>query len=90
MVCLGRITAEERLDSGKYNIVLTGVHRAVVVEELHTELPYRLGRLELYRDFYSKEPLVDHDDRRDAFLRAWVCGRAAQNCNSDKFTKRHC
>jgi uncharacterized protein len=59
MVCLGRITAEERLASGRYNIVVTGIHRAVVIDELETDAPYRLGRLELYRDFYSNEPLFD-------------------------------
>lgn len=63
MVCLGRITAEERLPDGKYNIVLTGLHRAVVVEELHSDRPYRMARLELYRDFYASAPLVNRDSR---------------------------
>jgi Lon protease-like protein len=68
MVCLGRITAEERLPSGEYNIVLTGLHRAVVVEERQVDLPYRQGKLELYRDFYSDEPAVNRDRRNRELL----------------------
>lgn len=64
MVCLGRITTDEQLASGKYNIMLTGVHRAVVVEETESDAPYRIGKLELYRDFYSLEPLVDREKRQ--------------------------
>src|SRR6185436_12491024 len=56
MVCLGRITSHEELESGRYNIVVTGIHRAVVVEEVEGETPYRVGKLELYRDYYSGEP----------------------------------
>src|SRR5262245_53659368 len=48
MVCLGRITAEESLEDGKYNIVLTGLTRALVVEEPETELLYRMAKLELF------------------------------------------
>jgi uncharacterized protein len=81
MVCLGRITAEEKLESGKYNLVLTGLHRAVVVEERQTDLPYRVGRLELYRDFYSREPLVNHRDRSDEMLSAFR--RLFPKCQTD-------
>ncbi len=57
MVCLGRITADERFDSGEFNIIVTGIHRAVVVEELENDLPYRVGHLEFpYRDFYAVDP----------------------------------
>ncbi len=68
MVCLGRITAEKRFDSGDYNIVVTGIHRAVVVEEPETGLPYRMGKLELYRDFYAEAPLVDREVRHHELL----------------------
>jgi len=68
MVCLGRITSQERLASGRYNIVLTGIHRAVVVAEEQNELPYRLGRLELYRDFYPDGPRADRAARQRELL----------------------
>jgi Lon protease-like protein len=52
MVCLGRITAEERLESGRYNLILQGLQRAVVTEEIETDMPYRTARLKLQRDLY--------------------------------------
>jgi Lon protease-like protein len=69
MVCLGRITADERFESGEYNIVVTGIHRAVVVEELENDLPYRVGHLELYRDFYAVDPLVNREARHHELMR---------------------
>jgi Lon protease-like protein len=68
MVCLGRITADERFESGEYNIVVTGIHRGVITEELQTDLPYRTAQLELYRDFYSVDPLVNRDVRHHELL----------------------
>jgi len=68
MVCLGRITAQKRFDSGEYNIVVTGIHRGVVIEEPASELPYRLGKLELYRDYYADEPLVNREVRHHELL----------------------
>lgn len=81
MVCLGRITTDEHLDSGKYNIVVTGIHRAVVVEELDTALPYRVAKLELYRDYYSSEPLVDRKSRQRELLTSFR--RLFPNTRSD-------
>jgi uncharacterized protein len=68
MVCIGRITAEERMPSGEYNLVLAGVHRAVIEEELVSDTAYRVARLEPFRDFYAAEPLVDRDARRRELL----------------------
>jgi Lon protease-like protein len=68
MVCLGRITAEERFASGEYNIIVTGIHRAVVVAEPASDLPYRLGKLELYRDFYGDQPPVNRTVRNHELL----------------------
>lgn len=69
MVCLGRITADEKFDSGEFNIVVTGIHRAVVVDELENDLPYRVGHLELYRDFYAADPLVNREVRHHELMR---------------------
>src|SRR5690349_9137631 len=40
MVCLAKVVADERLPSGRYNLVVRGLHRAVVTTELATALPY--------------------------------------------------
>jgi uncharacterized protein len=81
MVCLGRITTDERLESGKYNIVVTGIHRAVVTEELDCDLPYRVAKLELYRDFYSREPMVNRKSRQRELLTSFR--RLFPNTRSD-------
>jgi len=68
MVCLGRITADERFPSGEFNIVVTGIHRGVITSEPETNLPYRTAKLELYRDFYVDEPPVSRELRRHELL----------------------
>src|SRR5262245_14121676 len=68
MACLGRITADERFLSGEYNIVVTGIQRAIVIDELATDQPYRLGRLEPYHDFYAAEPAVNRESRHHELL----------------------
>lgn len=61
MVGLGQIIAHERLDDGRYMLVLRGVARARVVREQALELPYRIGQLELCADHV---PLAADFDRR--------------------------
>ena len=68
VACLGRITADERLPSGRYNIVLTGLQRGLVADELETDLPYRLAKLELCRDIYPAEPAVSREARYHELL----------------------
>lgn len=50
VVCLGRIVAEQRLDDGRYNLLLRGLCRARVAEELPPETAYRQVRLQLLSD----------------------------------------
>jgi uncharacterized protein len=47
VVCLGRIFKEKRLADGRYNLLLHGLSRARIVEELNTDYPYRIARVEL-------------------------------------------
>ncbi|MBD3674486.1 MAG: LON peptidase substrate-binding domain-containing protein [Planctomycetaceae bacterium] len=49
-VCLGRITADQKLPDGRYYLVLEGVVRATILDEPDTEKPYRIGELKLHRD----------------------------------------
>lgn len=79
MMCLGRIVSHEKLPSGRYNLVLRGIQRAVLVEEVESDTPYRVGKLELYRDYYPEQPKVPVDVRRreviTAFRRLFPRGR---------------
>lgn len=61
IVGLGRIIAHERLDDGRYMLVLRGIARARVIRESVVDLPYRIGQLELCCDHV---PLTADFDRR--------------------------
>jgi Lon protease-like protein len=56
VVCLGRITQEERLPDGRYNLLLLGLARARVLEELPTPKLYRTARVELLPDVPVPDP----------------------------------
>jgi Lon protease-like protein len=47
VLCVGRIVAEQRLPDGRFNLLLRGVSRARIVEELPTDKLYRSARVEL-------------------------------------------
>lgn len=50
MVCLGRITQEERLPDGRYNLLLQGLCRARILDEPSTSKLYRIANVELCPD----------------------------------------
>jgi Lon protease-like protein len=54
VVCLGRIFKEERLTDGRFNLLLHGLSRARIVEELQSDRPYRSARVDLIPE--SKDP----------------------------------
>lgn len=68
MLCLGKIIVDEELPTGRYNLVLQGIHRAVAVEEIQTDQPYRSVKVELYRDYYSREPVINRSVRHRELL----------------------
>lgn len=67
-VCLGRVIANEQLEDGRHYLMLQGLCRAHLVEELDTDLPYRLGKLELVDDVYPKTPVIDRHRRQEELL----------------------
>jgi Lon protease-like protein len=71
MACLGRITAEQRLPDGRYYLVLQGLSRARIVEEVDPDQPYRIAKLELCPDVYPAPPAVDREARREEMLDAF-------------------
>src|SRR5438552_13063110 len=46
-VCLGKIVADQRLEDGRYNLLLRGLARARILEEISSDQLYRSARLEL-------------------------------------------
>ena len=58
-VCIGKIMTHAKLEDGCYNLLLAGVHRARILEEVNFELPFRKARVELVRDFITDEELAE-------------------------------
>jgi Lon protease-like protein len=50
VACLGRILAEQRLDDGRYNILLRGLCRVGLTEEMDQGKLYRSARVQLIED----------------------------------------
>lgn len=50
MVCIGRILQEEPQDDGRYNLLLQGITRARIIEEIPTQRLYRTARVEICSD----------------------------------------
>ncbi|MCA9075066.1 MAG: LON peptidase substrate-binding domain-containing protein [Planctomycetaceae bacterium] len=72
-VCLGQIVVDEELDDGRYNIIVRGICRARVIDELDTDDAYRVAHLEPLKDVYPAESTDCWADCRakliDAFRR---------------------
>lgn len=65
MVGLGKIIAHEKLDDGRYHLVLRGMARARLLGEQAVDLPYRIGQLEICSDVPGKADSIDHQSRAE-------------------------
>lgn len=65
VACLGEIIWHEKLADGRYNLRLRGVARARIVEEVHSDKPYRSARVELLPDSAPADLAVLTQLRRD-------------------------
>jgi Lon protease-like protein len=50
VACLGRIIADQKLDDGRFNILLRGLARIRLVKELTSKKLYRIGKAEILDD----------------------------------------
>jgi Lon protease-like protein len=57
VACMGRIVADQKLEDGRYNILLRGFARIRIVKELASKKQYRVARAEPLNDI----PLSDDD-----------------------------
>lgn len=57
LACLGKIVADNKLDDGRYNLLLRGLTRVRIVEELDSGKQYRTARVEIVPD---GEPPLPH------------------------------
>ncbi len=70
IVCIGQITAHERLEDGRYLLMLRGLCRAEVLEELATDEPYRVGRLKELKKVIPNVSKFCRDKRRRDLMEA--------------------
>lgn len=68
MVCLGQIVADERLDDGRYFLLLQGLCRGELAYELETDRPYRVGQIRVCKDIYPTEPVINRDHRQQELV----------------------
>jgi Lon protease-like protein len=68
-VCLGRVTADQKLPDGRYYLILEGVVRATVLEEPETPKPYRMGELKLHRDRHRFSEKFDQEKQGEKLLK---------------------
>lgn len=60
--CLGKIVTHQRQDDGHYNVLLLGMRRVLIEQELPADHSYREAKVSLLDDFYYS----DNDDSRTA------------------------
>jgi Lon protease-like protein len=86
VVCLGRIFKEERLTDGRFNLLLHGLSRARILEEMHTERPYRTARVELLPESNDPAGKAGRDlrERLGEHMQRWL---APQQSALDQLNK---
>ncbi len=60
IVCIGRVFREEKLPDGRFNLLLQGLSRARIIEEIETDKLYRQARVELVVDANAPLGLLHH------------------------------
>jgi Lon protease-like protein len=60
VVCLGKILQEQQLPDGRYNLLLHGVSRARIQEELPSDRLYRTARVEILDEVEGKAGGQEH------------------------------
>jgi Lon protease-like protein len=80
VACLGQIVDGERLEDGRYNLLLRGRSRVRIVEEVDSGKLYRTARVELLPDVPVAAPEQEQELRRRLAQQvpAWCVGRDPQ------------
>jgi Lon protease-like protein len=63
VACLGRVFDETRLPDGRYNLLLHGLQRIRIEEELPAERPYREARVQLLEEIPVDSPAEERQYR---------------------------
>jgi Lon protease-like protein len=71
LACLGKVVAHHRLEDGTYNVLLLGVQRVRIVEELDPLRSFRQAQVELIEDCYDFATPADRDRLQQKLLAAF-------------------
>src|SRR3954471_3052174 len=66
--CLGKIVAHHKLDDGRFNLLLMGVQRMRIVQELAPLRSFRQARVELLEDTYDFASTCEHKRMQEALM----------------------
>jgi Lon protease-like protein len=79
MACLGRIVADQRLPDGRYNLLLRGLCRGRILQEIPSVKLYRSARVELLCDNPATEQAKDETLRAKLgqLAKVWMAGMGA-------------
>src|SRR5437868_7063206 len=69
--CLGKVVAHHRLEDGRYNVLLMGVQRVRIVEELQPLRSFRQAHVELIEDCYDFESSYERRTVQERLLTAF-------------------
>ncbi len=67
-VCIGRIISHTPTDDGRHNILMAGLQRARIIEELEVTTSFRQARVELIPDFLPDDFRESSDEHRKTLL----------------------
>jgi len=70
IVCVGKIAAHERLEDGRFLLMLRGICRAEVIEEVRTDEPYRVARLKELKKVIPNVSSFCREKRRKDLMEA--------------------
>jgi Lon protease-like protein len=85
VVCLGRISAEQRLPDGRFYLLLHGLSRVRILEEVTTDRLYRTARVEVLADeLLAADEIVQ---LRDELARAVEACSAFPESSRDQLSK---
>jgi Lon protease-like protein len=69
--CLGKVAAHHRLEDGHYNVLLLGVERVRIVQEMDPLRSFRQARVEIVEDCYDFESISDKKRMQEKLLTAF-------------------
>jgi Lon protease-like protein len=85
-VCIGRIISHSPTDDGRHNILLAGLQRARIVEELDVTSRFRQARVELMPDVLPEDFKESIDEHRRELLNVFRSVLPRDSANSKKIT----